>query len=210
MKQNYSLIIVTFIALVLVISVHAQQADSLDISPHVVLSTQGDTMIVIHSGGQHIDGRIRHVNIDREIVINADGDTTISVERRSPRMWGRRHRDRGRGHHTAENLTRLRGRHHGHHSQTRQLHLMEDEARRLAREARQAGQDAYPEKEQMLLEQLEKIFDFKQEMRSDALAQQQKDLEVQTLTLEQRQKNKEVIINDRLDQLLGRGSSYNW
>jgi len=218
MKQSFIFVNIIVITLAIVISVHAQQTDSLKMPQDIVVSSQGDTLIVINSVGSHTDEGMRNVNIDREIVITADGDTTIvrTVES-SPPMWVRRNRKRDQIHKHDRNRVREhrkmhRGRRsaHGRSSESGYLRHMEAQARNLAREALQAKEDSYLEKERILQEHLEEIFDFKQEMESEELSQQQRDLEMQILTLEKRQKNREVIINDRLNQLLGRGSSYNW
>ncbi|MYD68065.1 MAG: hypothetical protein F4241_06840 [Rhodothermaceae bacterium] len=93
---------------------------------------------------------------------------------------------------------------------SRELREMEVEARRLARQLRQADEESYQEKEEMLREQLEKIFDYKQKVRMKELDQKRRDIEEQRKIMEERQSNREAIIKDRINQLLGRGSSYRW
>jgi len=218
MKHILSCVNIVLLTLSFAITVHAQKSDSFRMSPDIIISTEGDTLFVIHSDEHDSDRRMRHINVEREIVINANGDTTIVTNiERSARMGERRHNSRKRIHHRDRHRVgerrQMRHRHRSDHQrseESRLLRQMEAEARNLARKARQADEEDYPEKERLLLEQLEKIFDFKHNMKSHALSQRESDVKIQTRTLEQRQKNKAIIIDDRLNQLLGRGSSYNW
>lgn len=99
---------------------------------------------------------------------------------------------------------------HEEHGDSRELRGMETEARRLVRQLRQADEETYSEKEEMLRVQLEKIFDHKQAMKMKELDQKRSDIEEQSKIMEERQSNREAIIKDRINQLLGRGSSYRW
>ncbi len=73
---------------------------------------------------------------------------------------------------------------------------------------READEESHQEKEEKLRAQLEKIFDYKQEMELGEIDRKRIELEAQSRTVEERQKNRDVIIEDRINQLMGRGSSY--
>lgn len=184
----------------------------------VTVSIDGDTMMVTKRASERgrRGDREREVVIEREIV-NSDGDTTIvSVVRggdrevrlrRSRTGHQMRHRLRQRSGSRKQMRMRDMRREHG---DSRELREMETEARRLARELRQADEETYSEKEEMLRAQLEKIFDYKQAMKVKELDQKRSDIEEQSRVIEERQSNREAIIKDRINQLLGRGSSYRW
>jgi len=87
---------------------------------------------------------------------------------------------------------------------------MEKKARELASEVRGAHEDSYAEKREALRVQLHKIFDFKHEIKSKQLTRQRLELDTQTQSMEERHNNREIIIEDRMNQILGRGSSYHW
>ena len=184
----------------------------------VIVSVDGDTVMVTKRGPERSrrGDREREVVVEREI-INSDGDTTIvSVVREGDR------KERVRRSRTVRQIrNRLRQR-SGSRKQirmhdvrrelgdSRELREMEVEARRLARQLRQADEESYQEKEEMLRAQLEKIFDYKQAMKMKELDQKRSDIEEQSKIVEERQSNREAIIKDRINQLLGRGSSYRW
>lgn len=184
----------------------------------VTVSIDGDTMMVTKRSperGRRGD-RKREVVIEREIV-NSDGDTTIvSVVRgggREVRLRRSRtgHQMRHRLRHRSGSRRQMRVRDvHREHGDSRELREMETEARRLARELRQADEETHSEKEEMLRAQLEKIFDHKQAMKMKELDQKRSDIEEQSRIIEERQSNREAIIKDRIHQLLGYGSLYRW
>ncbi|MYJ45320.1 MAG: hypothetical protein F4069_08360 [Rhodothermaceae bacterium] len=184
----------------------------------VLVSVDGDTVMVTKRGPERSrrGDREREVVVEREI-IDSDGDTTIvSVVREGDRKE-RVHRPR-----TVRQIrNRLRQRSESRKQirmhdvrrelgDSRELREMEVEARRLARQLRQADEESYQEKEEMLRAQLEKIFDYKQAMKMKKLDQKRSDIEEQSKIVEERQSNREAIIKDRINQLLGRGSSYRW
>jgi len=174
----------------------------------VEINSEGDTLMIIHYGDAGLDMPTRRVRIQREISIDSDGDTTIVTNlMRSPRMKGRQHHQR-HGHHRFMHQRQ----HIVYHESDDAIKLqqMEKEALALARELRRADEGSHPEKEEALRVQLQKIFDFKHEMKSKRLAQRQQKLEMRSQSVEERLENQEIIIEDRMNQLLGRGSSYRW
>ncbi len=197
--------------------VRGNMPHSMHVEREVIISADGDTMIVTETSPRH-HRRGRQLHTEREIVINADGDTTIvstvtggsrrSNIRRSHTGHQMRHRVRQR----PGPRKRMRGRDmssYGHRD-SRELRRMETEARKLARQLRQADEETYSEKEAMLRVQLEKIFDYKQEMRMEELNQKRSDLEEQSRITEERQSNRDAMIKDRIRELLGHGSLYRW
>ncbi len=92
----------------------------------------------------------------------------------------------------------------------RELQRMETEARRLAAMARRAEDEAKAEHEQALREHLAKIFEFKHEMQSKALERAREGIETRAETLEARAANRDTIIENRMNQLLGRDAVFRW
>ena len=183
----------------------------------VIINSAGDTLIIVNTGHEDMKYGMRRVRMEREITINSDGDTMIVANVTSPGMRMRRY---GQGDRTRQRVRHRFG-HRGRkrdrgrdmslwHEERRELREMEMEARRLARELRQADEESYREKEEELRVQLEKIFDYKQDVELEEIDQKRSSLERQSKTMEERRENKEVIIEDRINQLLGRGSSYRW
>ncbi len=198
------------------------QKDSVYTERDVIITSDRDTLIVMDSSSRrmHIrDHRRRNFQIEREITIDSEGDTTIVDSFvRDPKVQihisnGRDHWHRGFRQRPEisrrKRFIRDRRRRHDH-SHTSELRNMEAEAHRLARELRRADEDARDETEQMLREQLEKIFDYKQVQDTEALNRNRSSLDDQHSTLEERLNNRDEIIQDRMNQLLGRGSSYQW
>ena len=184
-----------------------------------IISADGDTILVMHEGPRRSwrGDREGEVYIGQGIIVNSDGDTTVvsavtgGDHRIRMRRAHARHQMRHRLHHRSGSRERMRGRDvHEEHGDSRELREMEVEVRRLAQQLRQADEETYSEKEEMLRAQLEKIFDHKQAMKMKELDQKRSDIEEQSKIMEERQSNREVIIKDRINQLLGRGSSYRW
>ena len=92
----------------------------------------------------------------------------------------------------------------------RELRSMEVEARRLAGLVRRAEGDAKAEHEAALREHLGKIFDFKLELQNKAIKQAQEEVDERSRALEERTANRNAIIGNRFNELLGRGSSLRW
>ncbi len=198
------------------------QRDTVNVERRVIVTSEGDTVIVMNSSTDRMrirGDRGQNLRIEREITIDSDGDTTaVEAMIRDPRF---RMRFSNRGDHRyweprqRSKISRRKRNHRNRmarqdHSYTRELREMEAEARGLARELRQAEEDTRDEKEQRLREQLEKIFDYKQVRDMEEVDQKRTNLDERQLTLEERRNNKDSIIQDRMNQLLGRGSSYRW
>ncbi len=197
--------------------VRGNMPHSMHVEREVIVSADGDTMIVTETSPRHHQ-RGRQLHTEREIAINVDGDTTIvsTVTEGSRRTNMRRshtgHQMRHRLRQRPGSRKRMRGHDRGsyEHRDSRELRKMETEARKLARQLRQADEETYSEKEAMLRVQLEKIFDYKQEIRMEELNQKRSDLEEQSRITEERQSNRDAIIKDRIRELLGHGSLYRW
>jgi len=187
-------------------------------SDDVEINSQGDTLMIIHHGDGEFIMPKRRMQIERELRIDSDGDTTMVTELVRPsRMRGRRHHQRYRRHRGSPHQhSHPRFRHQIHHSDHHPsedeitLQQMEKKARELASEVRGAHEDSYAEKREALRVQLHKIFDFKHEIKSKQLTRQRLELDTQTQSMEERHNNREIIIEDRMNQILGRGSSYHW
>ncbi len=173
-------------------------------SEEVIISMEGDTMMVTKRPNRRGDRERGDVFIEREIVSSDRNRARRKLRERVQRFRSRSHqspsmRQRMR-------VYDVRGEERGE----RELRQMELEARRLARQLRQADEKSYREVEEMLKAQLEKIFEHKQSMMRRELDQKRRDLEEDGKVLEQRQGNREAIINDRMNELLGRESIYGW
>ena len=187
-------------------------------SVDVEINTEGDTLMVMHHGNAGFNMPMRRIRIARGLRIDSHRDTTVVTERiRSPRMRGRRHhqryrRHRGSPHRHGHPRFRHERYHINHHQSENEIKLqqMEKEAMALAREVRSADEDSYAEKREALRAQLHNIFDFKHEIKSKQLIRQQLELDMQSQSMEERQNNREIIIEDRMNQILGGGSSYHW
>ncbi len=239
MKQFFTAISILWISLLMIVQNVEAQQDTLRVEKRVIVSADEDTMIVITTLPEHeeeviisADGdtmivtetsprryrRGRQLHIEREIVINADGDTTIvstvtgGSRRTSMHRSHTGHQMRHRLRQRPGSRKRMRGRDMSsyEHRDSRELRRMETEARKLARQLRQADEETYSEKEAMLRVQLEKIFDYKQEMRMEELNQKRSDLEEQSRITGERQSNRDAMIKDRIRELLGHGSLYRW
>ncbi|MCY4205377.1 MAG: hypothetical protein OXE92_06600 [Bacteroidetes bacterium] len=223
-------LVVTFTALAVTIffsHILVAQHDSLEVNYEVDFSLEGDTLIIkedtliiTYPGYGDWRNEERHMNIEREIIVKPDMDSMIVMDlRQHPRM---KIRVRSHEERKIPRLLRDRSRNHGHdghrkghrivtvHGDSQELRKMESEARKLAREVRRADEDSYDEKKAMLRAQLEKIFDYKQAMKIKEMEQKRSELEERSKVMQERQKNREAIIGDRVNQLLGRGSLYRW
>ena len=197
--------------------VRGNMPHSMHAEREVIISADGDTMIVTETSPRRYR-RGRQFHTEREIVINADGDTTIvstvtgGSRRPNMRRSHTRHQMRHRLRQRPESQKGIWGRDRSNyeHRDSRELRKMETEARELARQLRQADEETYSEKEAMLRAQLEKIFDYKQEIRMEKLSQKRSDLEEQSRITEERQINRDAMIEDRIRELLGHGSLYRW
>ncbi len=177
-------------------------------SEEVIISMEGDTMVVTKRPDRRGDRERGNVFIEREIV-SSDGNRARRKLRERVRRF--RSRDQARSHQRSSMRQRMRVYDvRGEERNARELRQMELEARRLARQLGQADEEAYREVEEMLKAQLEKIFEHKQSMMRRELDQKRRDLEEDGKVLEQRQGNRETIINDRMNELLGRKSMYGW
>jgi len=212
MKKLLAFIYITLVFPVLIAHITVAQQDSIKVEHEVSINSAGDTLIVIYPGYGDMEHRERHVHIDQEIIVSADKDTVIVTNgMREPRI---RVRHRSQGGHSWDRLRhrrKNRGRNQRmEHEDARELRQMEMRARRLAQEVRQADEDSYDEKEALLRAQLEKIFDYKQAMKMKEIDKKRSELEEQSNVAQERQENRKVIIEDRVNQLLHRGSSYRW
>ena len=187
-------------------SVEAQQD-----SVKVVIA--GDSAIVIKGHPVHKRMAGQRMHIEREVTVDSDGDTTIVVNAvTGARRFSNRHRMyRHRRHdmHCGQGRHCDHGRYHDD-DQSDKLGKMEAEARRMARELRRADAQTYNEKEELLRAHLEKIFDLKYTVTAESIEEKLSELEEQRKMLEARQSKKDLIIEDRISQLLGRGSLYHW
>lgn len=186
----------TFIFIVILFFTAVRNVEAQQDSVSVVVAV--DSAIVIHGYPEYKHTGGRRTHMEREItVVGSDGDTTVVIADsryvRNRRSMCR-HRDHGmeRGH-----------RRHRGYGQDEELHEMEAEADHLAWKLRQADAETYDEKEELLWEQLEKIFDYRHAAEMERIEEQKE-------TLEARQKNRNQIIENRLNQLLGRDSLYRW
>lgn len=212
------------------------QQDSIKVERVMFINAQQDTTIISQTVPRYtrMGGRKRGRHIERKITINSDGDTTevrVAGDRRirMSRSQNRRHQVRQRFEHSTRMHSSQRHRHqvvrespgcgmrmwnrmHEMHQNedARELWKMEMEARQIALELRQADEDRYDEIEAKLRAHLEEIFEHKYDMKMESVGERQRNLEVQRATLEERQSNREEIIEDRIQQLLGHGSSYRW
>ena len=87
---------------------------------------------------------------------------------------------------------------------------MEAEAHRLAAAVRQADDEDRSEHEEALRNHLAELFDYKLQLEKQSIEEARERLQGRSDTLEQRRANQDQIIEDRLNQLLGRGSVYRW
>ena len=214
--MNSRIIFVFLLALIVFTNRKAEaQRDSVKVKHEVIVESAGDTLIIVSPGHGEIDHGMGQIRIEREVMINSDGDTTmIANVMRHPMVRGRHH---GKGSHRIRHRSghargKRNGRHHvgSEHEGRRELQKMEAEASRLARKLSEADESSYQEMEQKLRVHLEKIFDHKQAMDQERIDRERSDLEARSRTMEDRQENRDTIIEDRINQLLGRGSSYRW
>ncbi|MCY3593863.1 MAG: hypothetical protein OXH01_01300 [Bacteroidetes bacterium] len=184
----------------------------------VVVRVNGDTLMATNNPPRrNRKGDLEAETFIERVMVNSDGDSTMVTiwtkgdpeERVERSRTVRQIRNRLRQRSGSRKQIRMRDvrRERGDSGELRE---MEVEARRLARQLRQTDEESYQEKEEMLREQLEKIFDYKQAMKMKELDQKRRDNEEQRKIMEERQTNREAIIKDRINQLLGRGSSYDW
>ena len=184
----------------------------------VVVRVNGDTLMATNNPPKrNHEGDLEAETFIERAIVNSDGDTTtvtiwikgdpeerVDRSRTVRQIRNRLHQRSGsRQQIQMHDVRRELG-------DSRELREMEVEARRLARQLRQADEESYQEKEEMLRAHLEKIFDYKQKVRMKELDQKRRDIGEQRKIMEERQSNREAIIKDRINQLLGRGSSYRW
>ena len=211
-----------------------------EVTVRIEKDADGDTTIVTHigrepvrmrsrdgrRGGQEIHRRVMsrvhtngggQVTVRIEKEVEADGDTTIVTHttrepvqvrgrdaRRARQEIQRRSRrgDRGRWQRRSDRGSRG--------EQSSELRQMEDEARRLAREVRGAEGEERAAQEQTLREHLGKMFDLKLQQEEERWEAYLEGVDERFETWEARAENREQIIEERLSQLLRRGSSYRW
>lgn len=181
----------------------------------------GDTAVVLieRHGPVEIRTRRRQGAPD-DLVIHMDSMLTefatgqraralaISTMRRGIEQRIRRARHNMRGHRDWHDHWPARRARQGEHSE--ELRELETEARRLARAVREANDEDRAEHMEALREHLGKIFARKLRLEARSIEEARERLRERSGTIEQRRENRDQIIEDRLNQLLGRGSAYRW
>ncbi|MDE2731902.1 MAG: hypothetical protein OXI38_10965 [Bacteroidota bacterium] len=158
-------------------------------SRDVRVENQGDSMIVVI--GEPSRRRISGVDRDRR--------------RGRPEVRIRRAQDGTRPHVRIQRRPR-----HQPSAEAAEIARMEARARTLAEAARTASDDDRAEHEAALRAYLAEFFDRKLRMEERRLDRERERLGQQETTLSDRRANRDRIIDDRLNQLLGRGSVYRW
>ena len=149
--------------------------------------------------------------LQRNVLSRTNRDGRWRSQRGRTGQWsddrGRRYRDGDRRRRSTGWRYEIR---RGASEDERELRSMEVEARRLAGLVRRAEGDAKAEHEAALREHLGKIFDFKLELQNKAIKQAQEEVDERSRALEERTANRNAIIGNRFNELLGRGSSLRW
>lgn len=170
----------------------------------VVVNTEGDSIVVIMRGERAMRARIpaRMERGRKHIRHRNDRHHRRGQSRDSGRMerGRKRVRDRAHRHHwhgRRWNSGRV-GRHHMHSELSREhaeaLREMMVEVHRLAREVRQADEEAHAVKMEALKAKVGELFDRQQSLHAKRM--------------EEIQENKEALIEDLMDQLLERNHPY--
>lgn len=169
----------------------------------VVVNTEGDSVVVIIRGDRVMRARTpeRMERGHRRVRGRTDGHHRRGHSRNYGRMErGRRHvRDRARRHqgHGRGWDSDRRGLHHSESEFSREhaeeLREMMVELRRLAREVRQTDEETHAEKMEALKAKVGMLFDHQQLLHARMM--------------EERQENKEELIKELMDRLLGKRSS---
>ena len=100
--------------------------------------------------------------------------------------------------------------HSGTAEERRRLSELESESRTLAGKARAAKGEERASLEDELYDLLDSIFDFKQDMYFGTIEEMEEHMMTAEEALEEREENREAIIQRRLSQLLGRSSKFDW
>lgn len=151
------------------------------------------------SGGQVVVER--HVEVDGDSVVYI---TNFPRRSRSARVEVERRRE-GQGERARSRDDRSQGA-----EQSAELRRMEAKARQLVRAVRNADDDERAEHEEALRTHLAEMLDLKLSLEQRMIEEGRERLSKREETLAQRRENRDVIIEDRMNQLLGRGSAYRW
>ena len=154
-------------------------------------------------------GRMENVEIQGDTMFVVVGDRTRNERPYSVRFWSETVRDGERGQIRSRRFLgpRIVGRNQG---QGAELRRMESKARELARAVRDASDEDRGELEAALRAHLAEMLDHKLSLEARAIDEAQEELSRRRETLAQRQENHAQIVQERMNQLLGRGSAYQW
>ena len=188
------------------------------------IEVDGDSLVVLKGDSAGVERirvmpRIRRDPDNHEMRVETRGDSMIVII--GERTWSRTSgidRDRRKG---RQEIRGRRGRERIRpsvriqsgrppNSEAAEIRRMETRARALAEAVRNAGDDDRAEHETALRTHLSELFDLKLQMEERRLEQEQERLGRMEATVSQRRENRDQIIEDRLNQLLGRGSVYRW
>ena len=154
-------------------------------------------------------GRMEHVVIQGDTTLVVYGNRTRNERPYTVQLWSETVHDGASGQiRSRRNLgPMIVGRNQG---QGAEMRRMESKARELARAVRDASDEDRAEHEAALRAHLAEMLDHKLSLEARAIDEAQEELSRRRETLAQRQENHAQIVQERMNQLLGRGSAYQW